>query len=73
MATQLQRLRIRPTWKAGLRRGRERDSMTEYLAQHPELERELLRALQDVRARGYEPVCLRRVKQPFDFERGCPG
>jgi hypothetical protein len=57
------RLRAPPTWHAGLRRGTVRDTMTAYLAEHPELERQLLAALEEVRARGGEPVCMRRVKQ----------
>lgn len=42
--------------------------MTEYLARHPELAEQLHRALQEVRARGYEPVPMDRIKQPFDYE-----
>jgi hypothetical protein len=68
MATRLPRLRIPPTWRAGLRLGKERDTMTEYLARHPELSEQLRMALQEVRARGYEPVPMDRVKQPFDYE-----
>ncbi len=47
--------------------------MTEYLAGHPELTQQLKRALQDVRARGYEVVPMDRVKQPFDYppQRRC--
>lgn len=69
MATQLQRARIRPMWKGGLRRGRERDTMTAYLAENPALANRLLEILQEVRAQGYEPVPMDRVKQPFDYER----
>lgn len=68
MATGLPRLRIRPTWTAGLRRGKERDTMTEYLAQHPALAAQLRAALEEVRTRGYEPLPMDRVKQPFDYE-----
>lgn len=67
MPTQIQRTRIRPTWKGGLRLGKERDTMTEYLACHPQLAQQLLSALHEVRARGYEPVPMERVKQPFDY------
>lgn len=42
--------------------------MTEYLAGHPELARQLLSALQEVRARGYELVSMKGVRQPFDYE-----
>lgn len=69
MATRLQRPRIRPTWKGGLRRGRERDTMTAYLAAHPEYAEFLLRMLEQSRAQGYEPVPMDRVKQPFDYVR----
>ena len=69
MATRLQRLRMRPTWRAGLRIGKERDTMTQYLACHPELAQQLLSGLHEVRARGYEPVPMDRVKQPFDYAR----
>jgi len=69
MATRLHRIRIRPTWRGGLRRGRERDTMTAYLAEHPELAKSLLDILEDLRTRGYEPVPMHRVKQPFDYAR----
>lgn len=69
MATRLQRIRIRPTWRGGLRRGAVRDTMTAYLAEHPDLSNQLLAALRQVRAQGYEPVPMDRVKQPFDYER----
>lgn len=69
MATQLLRFRTRPTWRAGLRRGKVRDTMTGYLAGHPELATRLLEILHEVRARGYEPVPMDRVKQPFDYDR----
>jgi hypothetical protein len=69
MATRLQRPRILPTWRAGLRLGKERDTMTAYLAEHPEFAQRLLEIIQEVRAQGYEPVPMDRVKQPFDYER----
>jgi hypothetical protein len=50
MATQLQRQRIRPTWRAGLRRGQVRDTMTQYLAERPELAEEIFRLLEESRA-----------------------
>lgn len=67
MPTQIQRTRIRPTWRGGLRLGKERDTMTAYLACHPELAQQLLSALQEVHARGYEPVAMEAVRQPFDY------
>jgi hypothetical protein len=68
MATRLQRLRIRPTWKGGLRLGKERDTMTAYLAEHPEYAKRLLEILAETRAQGYEPMSMEGVKQPFDYE-----
>jgi hypothetical protein len=64
-----QRTRIRPTWKAGLRRGKERDTMTEYLAKHLEFAQRLRRILEESRAQGFEPISMAGVKQPFDYER----
>lgn len=69
MATQLQRTRIPPQWKGGLRRGTVRDTMTAYLAEHPDFSDQLLAALRQVRAQGYEPVPMNRIKQPFDYQR----
>jgi hypothetical protein len=68
MATRLQRLRIRPTWRGGLRRGTVRDTMTAYLAEHPEVVGRLLEILAETRAQGYEPMSMEGVKQPFDYE-----
>ena len=56
-------------WRGGLRRGKVRDTMTAYLAEHPELANRLLEILHEVRAQGYEPVPMDRVKQPFDYDR----
>lgn len=69
MATRLERPRIRPLWRAGLRRGKVRDTMTAYLAEHPDLARRLAEILVEVRAQGYEPVPMDRVRQPFDYDR----
>ena len=69
MTTRLQRLRIRPMWRGGLRRGRVRDTMTQYLAEHPRLADRLFEILQEVRALGHEPVPMDRVRQPFDYDR----
>lgn len=69
MATQLQRPRIRPMWRAGLRRGRVRDTMTQYLAERPELADEIHRLLEESRAVNGPPVPLPpHVRIPFDFE-----
>ncbi|HEX2080949.1 MAG TPA: hypothetical protein VHG08_24815 [Longimicrobium sp.] len=43
MATKIQRPRIRPTWRGGLRRGKIRDTMTEYLAKRPGYLEDVLR------------------------------
>lgn len=62
------RPRIRPQWRGGLRRGKGRDTMTAYLAEHPELARQLHEALEEIRTRGYETISMEGVKQPFDYE-----
>jgi hypothetical protein len=70
MATQLQRQRIRPTWRAGLRRGKIRDTMTQYLAERPELAEEIFRLLEESRAVNGLPLPLPpHVRTPFDFDR----
>jgi hypothetical protein len=70
MATQLQRQRIRPMWNGGLRRGKVRDTMTQYLAERPELAEEIFRLLEESRAVNGPPVPLPpHVRIPFDFER----
>jgi hypothetical protein len=70
MTVQLQRARIRPMWKGGLRRGRERDTMTAYLAAHPEFAQRLFRIVAESRAVNGPPAPLPpHVRTPFDFER----
>jgi hypothetical protein len=69
MAPRTQRARIPPMWKAGLRRGRERDTMTEYIATHPGYLEDLLRMDRQLAAWGVVPMSMERVKQPFDYER----
>lgn len=56
-------------WRAGLRRGRERNSTMQYLQGHPEEANRLLRILEEIRAQGFQPVSMYRVKQPFDYDR----
>jgi hypothetical protein len=68
MATRLQRLRIRPTWKGGLRIGKERDTMTAYLAEHPEFAEELRQIHRQLEAWGVEPMSMEGVRQSFDHE-----
>jgi hypothetical protein len=65
--TQLKRMRIAPTWRAGLRRGRERNSTMLLLQRYPEFEARLRRARERLRAWGVEPSPMDRVKQPFDY------
>ena len=67
MATPIQRTRVRPTWRGGLRRGRERDTMTAYLAEHPEFAEELRQIHRRLIASGVEPMSMEGVRQPFDY------
>lgn len=70
MATKLQHPRIRPTWKGGLRRGRVRDTMAAYLAEHPEFAEYLCRIVAQSRAVNGPPAPLPpNVRIPFDYER----
>jgi hypothetical protein len=69
MSTQLQRLRIRPTWRAGLRRGKVRDTMAEHLEKHPGYLDDVFRIDRELLAFGFEPMPMDRVKRPFDYER----
>lgn len=70
MATQLQRQRIRPVWNGGLRRGKVRDTMTQYLAERPGFAQELSRILEESRAVNGPPLPLPpHVRIPFDFDR----
>lgn len=70
MATTIQRQRIRPTWNGGLRRGRVRDTMTQYLAERPEFAENLFRILEESRAVNGQPIPLPpHVRTPFDFDR----
>ena len=69
MATRRQRTRIRPTWRAGLRIGKERDTMTAYIAAHPEFLEEMRRVHRQLEAWGVVPMSMERVKQPFDYKR----
>lgn len=68
MAPRRSRLRTPPTWRAGLRRGTVRDTMTAYLAEHPELLEEVLRIDRELEAWGWEPMSMEGVRQPFDYE-----
>jgi hypothetical protein len=69
MATRIQRTRIPPMWRAGLRRGRERNETTLMLQQSPVMQEKLRRIDAQLRAWGVESMPLDRVKQPFDYDR----
>jgi len=70
MATQIQRPRIRPTWRGGLRRGTVRDTMTAYIAAHPDFADRLFRVVAESRAVNGPPLPLPAyVHTPFDFDR----
>src|SRR5690349_7013941 len=69
MSTQLQRLRIRPTWRSGLRRGRIRNEATLAFERCPEMNATLMRVIAEMDALGFDPVPMDRVKQPFDYDR----
>jgi hypothetical protein len=69
MATQIQRTRIRPTWRGGLRLGKVRDTMTEYMATHPGYLDDVFRMDAEMLAAGFVPMPMDRVKRPFDYER----
>jgi len=64
----MQRMRIRPLWKGGLRRGTVRDTMTAYMAEHPEFVEELRQIHHQLEAWGVEPMSMEGVRQPFDFQ-----
>jgi hypothetical protein len=61
-------MRIRPTWRAGLRRGRERNETTLMLQQSPVMQERLRRAEEQLLAWGVVPEWP-HVKQPFDYVR----
>lgn len=68
MATQIKRMRMAPTWRAGLRRGKPRNSTMLLLQQFPEFEARLRQAEEQLRAWGVVPEWP-HVKEPFDYER----
>lgn len=69
MTTQIQRQRMRPMWRGGLRRGRVRDTMAAYIASHPGYLEDVLRIDRELLATGFEPMPMDRVKRPFDYDR----
>jgi hypothetical protein len=60
---------MRPTWKGGLRIGKERDTMTAYIASNPGYLEDLFRMDAEMLAAGFVPMPMDRVKRPFDYER----
>jgi hypothetical protein len=62
-------MRIHPTWRAGLRRGRERNETTLLLQRSPAMRERLRRINAQLAAWGVESMPLDRVRQPFDYER----
>lgn len=68
MTTQTMRMRITPTWRAGLRRGRVRNETTLMLQQSPVMQEILRRAEEQLLAWGLTPEW-QHVKQPFDYDR----
>jgi hypothetical protein len=69
MATRILRQRIRPMWRGGLRRGKERNEATLAFERCPEMKERLMRAIAEMDAMGLDPMPMDRVKQPFDYER----
>ena len=69
MATQLQRQRIRPMWRGGLRRGRKRIGATIAFEQCPEMKTRLMKVIAEMDAMGLDPMPMDHVRQPFDYDR----
>lgn len=69
MVVRSRRTRVRAMWTAGLRRGRERNETMRYLESSPKEYERVLRIIEEARAQGHEPMPMRRVKQPFDYDR----
>lgn len=69
MATQLKRMRLAPTWRAGLRRGRERNETMLLIQQSLAMQEKLRRIDAQLAAWGVEPSPMDRVKQPFNYAR----
>ncbi len=69
MAIQTQRMRVRPTWQAGIRRGTERSEATRLLRCSPAMRVRLCGINAQLRDWGVESMPLDRVKQPFDYVR----
>ena len=63
------RARVLPTWRAGLRPGRERNETMLLLQRSPLMQARLRRINRQLLAWGVESMPLDRIKQPFDFDR----
>lgn len=61
-------MRVMRLWRAGLRRGRERNETTLRLRESPAMQERLRRVDEQLKAWGIEPEWP-HVKQPFDFDR----
>jgi hypothetical protein len=67
MATRTRRPRIRPTWRADLRRGTIRHEAALAFLRSPVMMEILRDADERLRAWGVEPMALQGVRQPFDY------
>jgi len=63
------RMRIRPSWRAGFRRGSERTETTLLLRDSPAMQARLRGIDAQLRSWGVTSMPLDRVKQLFDYER----
>lgn len=67
MATRIQRPRIKPRWRADLRRGTIRHEAALAFLRSPVMMAILRDADEQLRAWGVEPMVLQGVRQPFDY------
>ncbi len=67
MTTQLQRQRIPPMWRAGLRLGRKRIGATLAFKRCPEMKARLMKVIAEMDATGLDPMPVVGVRQPFDY------
>lgn len=72
MATRIRRPRVTPRWRGGLRRGTIRIEAALAFLKSPEMMAILREADEQLRAWGVEPLCLERVRQPFDYAPRTP-
>ncbi|HEX2080948.1 MAG TPA: hypothetical protein VHG08_24810 [Longimicrobium sp.] len=69
MVTRLQRQRIPPMWRGGLRRGKIRNEATLAFERSPEMKARLMKVIAEMDAMGFDPAPMDRFRQPFDYER----